>query len=193
MNLMKPQEQAIAQRTDREILLAEGRRVSTLYKDDFPGGQGPVLVTPRSVWWGTRDKVFRADLATGKREVYLPWAGGRGSVQALALDGDAVRVRTDAIEARIRPDSPTFEGYVRARLGAETLELPPGTGQRIARTVDEWLGTPYLYGGMSKAGCDCSGFVCAMLQAGEGIDLECGGAYHALAGLKLYHRRRFEK
>ncbi len=35
--------------------------------------------------------------------------------------------------------------------------------------------------------------LCALLQAGEGIDLECGGAYHALAGLKLYHRRRFEK
>jgi hypothetical protein len=32
-----------------------------------------------------------------------------------------------------------------------------------------------------------------MLKAGEGIDLECGGAYHAIAGLKLYHRRRFEK
>ena len=35
--------------------------------------------------------------------------------------------------------------------------------------------------------------LCAMLKAGEGIDLECGGIYHALAGLKLYHRRRFEK
>ena len=35
--------------------------------------------------------------------------------------------------------------------------------------------------------------LCAMLKATEGIDLECGGAYHALAGLKLYHRRRFEK
>ncbi len=35
--------------------------------------------------------------------------------------------------------------------------------------------------------------LCAMLKAGEGIDLECGGAYHALAGLKLYHRRRYEK
>ena len=33
--------------------------------------------------------------------------------------------------------------------------------------------------------------LCAMLQAGEGIDLECGGAYHAIAGLRLYHRRRF--
>ena len=34
--------------------------------------------------------------------------------------------------------------------------------------------------------------LCAMLKAGEAIDLECGGTYHAIAGLNLYHRRRFE-
>jgi hypothetical protein len=33
--------------------------------------------------------------------------------------------------------------------------------------------------------------LCAMLKASEKIDLECGGTYHALAGLKLYHQRRF--
>jgi hypothetical protein len=35
--------------------------------------------------------------------------------------------------------------------------------------------------------------LCDMLKASEGIDLECGGTYHALAGLKLYHQRRFVK
>ncbi len=35
--------------------------------------------------------------------------------------------------------------------------------------------------------------LCAMLKASERIDLECGGMYHALAGLKLYHSRRFTK
>jgi hypothetical protein len=33
--------------------------------------------------------------------------------------------------------------------------------------------------------------LCAMLDATIEIDLECGGIYHALAGLKLYHERRF--
>jgi len=32
-----------------------------------------------------------------------------------------------------------------------------------------------------------------MLKATEKIELECGGAYHALAGLNLYYRRRFQK
>jgi hypothetical protein len=33
--------------------------------------------------------------------------------------------------------------------------------------------------------------LCSMLKASESIDIECGGAYHALAGLKLYHKRRY--
>jgi len=35
--------------------------------------------------------------------------------------------------------------------------------------------------------------LCNMLKASESIDLECGGAYHALAGLKLYHDRRYSR
>lgn len=159
---MKQQDLGEVLRTDRELVLPDGRHVSTLYKDDFPGGQGPVLVTARSAWWGTRDMVFRADLATGKREVYLPWAGARGQVQALTLEGDSVRVRTDTAEARIRTESESFGGYVRVRLVPEPPPSP--LCQRIAQTVEDWLGTPYVYGGMSRAGCDCSGFVGAMLQ-----------------------------
>ena len=33
--------------------------------------------------------------------------------------------------------------------------------------------------------------MCDMLKATEEIDLECGGIYHAIAGLKLYHSRRY--
>jgi cell wall-associated NlpC family hydrolase len=159
----------LARRTTREIVLADGRTVSTLYKDDFPGGEGPVLVTPRSVWWGTREMVFRSDLATQKREVYLPWAGAKNAkISDLSLEGDAVRVQTNLGAATIRPDATAFDGYVRLRLGES--KPPPGVCQRIAQTIDEWLGTPYLYGGETKAGCDCSGFVGAMLKvAGKSL------------------------
>ena len=164
-----------AKRSAYEIILPNGRRVATVYKDDVPGGQGPTLLTPRSVWWGTRDMVFRVDLATSKREVYLPWSGGKGLVLRLELAGDAVRVRTDAREALIRPDSPEFDGYVRLRLGDEQSVAPPGVCQKIARTVEEWLGVPYTYGGDTKEGCDCSGFVGAMLRvAGRSIPRSSG-------------------
>jgi len=35
--------------------------------------------------------------------------------------------------------------------------------------------------------------LCSMLKSAENIDLECGGTYHALAGLKLYLDRRFPR
>jgi cell wall-associated NlpC family hydrolase len=34
----------------------------------------------------------------------------------------------------------------------------------LLKTVAEWLGTPYHYSGMSKAGVDCSGLVCLIFR-----------------------------
>jgi cell wall-associated NlpC family hydrolase len=149
------------QRTAREILLPNGRRISTVYKGNYPGGNGPVLLTSRSVWWATRDMVFREDLPSERREVYLPWNGAKGTV--LALTQDAIRVQTDTGERRIRPSDSTFDGYVRAVLGPRTEAIPPGVYQKVATEIEQWIGTPYVYGGSSRAGCDCSGFVTMML------------------------------
>ncbi len=34
--------------------------------------------------------------------------------------------------------------------------------------------------------------LCVLLEATKGVDLDCGGLYHALNGLKLYYSRRYE-
>jgi hypothetical protein len=34
--------------------------------------------------------------------------------------------------------------------------------------------------------------LCILLEATKGMDLDCGGLYHALNGLKLYYARRYE-
>jgi murein DD-endopeptidase / murein LD-carboxypeptidase len=36
------------------------------------------------------------------------------------------------------------------------------TNLALYRFIDDWYGTPYKYGGKSKAGIDCSGFVSAL-------------------------------
>ena len=60
------------------------------------------------------------------------------------------------------------------------------TFEFLSYTLDDSeLGQPWVERAAAR--------LCAMLKATEEIDLECGGIYHALAGLKLYHRRRFEK
>ena len=56
----------------------------------------------------------------------------------------------------------------------------------LAYAVDEKeLTQPWMERAVSR--------LCSMLKASEQIDLECGGTYHALAGLQLYHRRRFDR
>lgn len=38
---------------------------------------------------------------------------------------------------------------------------------RVVASALAWLGVPYRYGGDSRAGVDCSGFVCAVLETAE--------------------------
>lgn len=46
----------------------------------------------------------------------------------------------------------------------------------LYRTVGQWLGTPYRYGGDSKKGIDCSGFASMVYSSVYGIRLEGGSA-----------------
>ncbi|MBN2037816.1 MAG: C40 family peptidase [Chitinispirillaceae bacterium] len=46
-------------------------------------------------------------------------------------------------------------------------EPRPRTGNiqpSLEKIVDDWLGTPYRYGGMSRAGVDCSGLTCLIYE-----------------------------
>lgn len=45
--------------------------------------------------------------------------------------------------------------YIR-KLG---IDPPPESNQMLLRTIADWMGTPYKYGGSSKNGVDCSGFI----------------------------------
>jgi len=49
-------------------------------------------------------------------------------------------------------------------------EISSKNGTKIKNIAEKWLGTPYLYGGNTKAGVDCSGFVKNVYKE-VGIDL----------------------
>lgn len=44
--------------------------------------------------------------------------------------------------------------------------LPPGNDRRaVLDEAQTWLGVPYHFGGIDRAGIDCSGFVCTVFRA----------------------------
>ena len=49
-------------------------------------------------------------------------------------------------------------------------ELNTKYGSKIRNIAEKWIGTPYLYGGNTKAGVDCSGFVKNVYKE-VGVDL----------------------
>jgi cell wall-associated NlpC family hydrolase len=74
-------------------------------------------------------------------------------------------------------DAPNAEngygGFVRARLGDDTTEAVGPSEQKLAAAIESWQGTPYVWGGESRKGVDCSGFVMVAFRE-AGIDLPHG-------------------
>ena len=77
-------------------------------------------------------------------------------------------------------------------LGARALGFPPD-GAAICETASRWLGVPYLWGGITMGGVDCSGFVQALYrmhgiviprdsdqQSRTGEPVECGDDFEHL-------------
>jgi len=50
-------------------------------------------------------------------------------------------------------------------------ELTGSENQKLIAFVADWMGTPYRYGGSSKNGTDCSGFILMLYREVYGIDL----------------------
>ena len=55
--------------------------------------------------------------------------------------------------------TPSDEDRAAGRVNSLGIERAPGDNEELYDAIQSWIGTPYLYGGETKAGVDCSGFV----------------------------------
>lgn len=64
------------------------------------------------------------------------------------------------VEAPVRSYQPLSEKALQKKYAAR-LQASPGDldNTRLYYFIDEWYGTPYRYGGNTRSGVDCSGFV----------------------------------
>ena len=92
--------------------------------------------------------------ADGELLAPLPW-GAR-----LLCDGSAGSL----------PDGRTGRVTGEVIAASKRGERFPAVGEAIIETASRWIGAPYLWGGTTPAGADCSGFVQAVYRM-HGIDL----------------------
>ena len=55
--------------------------------------------------------------------------------------------------------TPSEEAKAEGRVNSLGIEREEGDNEALYDAIQSWIGTPYRYGGTTKAGIDCSGFV----------------------------------
>ncbi|MGH7464224.1 MAG: C40 family peptidase [Longimicrobiales bacterium] len=121
--------------------------------------------------------VYSGYLQTGDDDWALSWERGTGgesvvSLGAELLDGDGRILARLPWGARLTRHSGAFhlpDGRSGVVANGDIVDVDrlgdwfPPRGESIARTARRWYGAPYLWGGVTLNGVDCSGFTQAVM------------------------------
>lgn len=155
-------------------------RIVTPLVSQYPLGHRLDLLSTRGEWWRVRGEdgyigwIHRGYLEVGDAEWAQSWERGSGGEPAVALGADLVdqdgysiaRLTWGARVLREQPGTYRLPDGRRGALGAGEIidayrlrDRFPCRSESIVRSARRWLAAPYLWGGVSPVGTDCSGFV----------------------------------
>lgn len=166
-------------------------RISSAQVSQYLLGRTLDLLSRRGHWWRVRGEddyigwVHYGYLEVGGVRLIEAWKGGAEGEQLLSLGADlrdeegerlmllpwGARVVRERSGRVLLPDGRLAVLGAGAVVDMTRLEerFPPN-GEHIVQVALQWMGTPYLWGGVTPAGADCSGFVQA-IYALHGIAL----------------------
>lgn len=155
-------------------------RIASAQVSQYVLGHRLDLLSRHGHWWRVRGEdgyigwVHYGYLEAGNEEWARGWERSQGGEPAVSLGAELID-KEDRSFARlpwgarvVRDQASTYrlpDGR-RGRVGPGELvdadrlrDRFPSRGESITRSARRWLGTPYLWGGVTPAGADCSGFV----------------------------------
>ena len=108
-------------------------------------------------------------------KVYKSAATNSGLLATLSLNGQVTGVSYNSDRSWYRVQYGSDYGYVEARYFATTpmnSADQSGTIGKVIALAKQYLGVPYVYGGQSPSGFDCSGFTYYVFKNAAGITLK---------------------
>ena len=188
-------------------------RVSSTQVSQYVMGHRLELLARHGAWWRVRGEdgyigwVHHGYLRTGDAAWAQAWERGAEGEPMVSLGAELVDdagrhlVRLPWGARVIRHEPRRFrlpDGRVGELDTGELIEADrlvdwfPPRGESAVRTARRWAGTPYLWGGVTTAGADCSGFVQAVLWM-HGVALPRDSDQQARVGAEVEWSESFEE